>query len=104
MVDESAPKEEEPQALTEPNADAADKPTIPQPRPTAWVTGGGALTYARAAATPNADAEDLDPAPQEEASTDGGLDDDAATDSDSESDGDEAAWAMADGLAETSAS
>ena len=49
---------------------------------------------------PNADAEDLDPAPQEEASTDGGLDDDAATDSDSESDGDEAAWAAADGLTE----
>ena len=68
-----------------------------QPRPTAWVTGGGALTYARVATTSNADAEDLDPAPQEEASTDGGLDDDAATDSDSESDGDEGAWAAADG-------
>ena len=96
---------------TAPQAEA-----IPQPRPTAWVTGGGALTYARpvpvvdeasadaearsarAAASPNADDEDLDPAPQEEASTDGGLDDDAATDSDTDSDGDEAAWAAADGL------
>ena len=46
----------------------ADDPAA-QPRPTAWVTGGGALTYARAAATPNADAEDLDPAPQEEEPT-----------------------------------
>ena len=84
MVDESAPKEEEPQAPTE--------PTIPQPRPTAWVTGGGALRYARAAATPNAD-DDAD-------DSQGGLDDDAATstDSDTDSDGDENAWAAADGL------
>ena len=38
---------------------------MPQPRPTAWITGGGALTYARPVpdadeATPNADAEDAD--------------------------------------------
>ena len=88
---------------------------------TAWVTGGGALRYlrgrgtpphsARVAAAPNADAEDLDPAPQEEEpaadnddanESEGGLDDDAgtSTDSDTESDGDEAAWAAADGLTE----
>ena len=84
MVDESAPKEEEPQAPTE--------PTIPQPRPTAWVTGGGALRYARAAATPNAD-DDAD-------DSQGGLDDDAPTDTDTDSDGDENAWAAADGLTE----
>jgi hypothetical protein len=80
---------------------ADDAEVLQQPRPTAWITGGGALTYARVATTSNADAEDLDPAPQEEASTDGGLDDDAtSTDSDTESDGDEAAWAAADGLEE----
>ena len=94
MVDDSTSKEEQPEVTTESHADTA---AIPQPRPTAWITGGGALTYARAAASPNAD-DDLDPAPQEEASTDGGLDDAAATDSDSESDGDEGAWAAADGL------
>ena len=82
MVDESAPKEEEPQVPTE--------PTIPQPRPTAWVTGGGALRYARPVpdadeATPTAD-DDADDSP-------GGLED-----SDTDSDGDEAAWAAADGL------
>ena len=76
MADDAAPKvEEEPEAPAEPNADSADEPpheAMAQPRPTAWVTGGGAPTYARAAATPNANAEELDPAPQEEASTDGG--------------------------------
>ena len=66
-----------------------------QPRPTAWITGGGALTYARPVpdadeATPNADAEE---------DSQGGLDDDAPTsDSDTDSDGDEAAWAAADHL------
>ena len=66
---------------------------IPQPRPTAWVTGGGALRYARVAATPAADNDDAN-------ESEGGLDDDAATstDSDTDSDGDENAWAAADGL------
>ena len=57
---------------------------IPQPRPTAWVTGGGALTYARAAATPKADAEHAN-------ESEGGLDDDAATSTDSDTDSDEEA-------------
>ena len=104
MVDDATPRESNADADDEPARAASDPAAIPQPRPTAWVTGGGALTYARAAATPNAGATadesraGLDPAPQEEASTDGGLDADAATDSDSESDGDAAAWAAADGL------
>ena len=72
----------------------ADDPAA-QPRPTAWITGGGALTYARPVpdvdeATPNADDADDDN------ESEGGLDDDAATDSD----GDEGAWAAADGLEE----
>ena len=60
-----------------------------QPRPTAWVTGGGALRYARPVPTADDDAD-----------SQGGLDDDAATstDSDTDSDGDEGAWAAADGL------
>ena len=94
MADDAAPQAEAPEPTAEPNADAADEPArdIPQPRPTAWVTGGGALRYARAAATPNADDDDAD-------ECEGGLDDDAATeDSDTDSDGDEAAWAAADGL------
>ena len=67
MADESAPQAE----------------AIPQPRPTAWITGGGALTYARAVATPNADAEDLDSAPQEEEPT---ADDDANENDDHDDD------------------
>ena len=97
MADDPAPRESLADAADGSSRDAV----IPQPRPTAWLTGGGALTYARVAATPN-DAEDLDSAPQEVEPTtddDGGLDDDADTeDSDTESDGDEAAWAAADGL------
>ena len=101
MADDAAPQGEAPEPTEEPARDASDPMVLPQPRPTAWVTGGGALTYARATASPNADDKDLDPAPQEEASTDGGLDDDAPTsDSDTDSDGDEAAWAAADGLEE----
>ena len=75
--------------------DAAPQAETLQPRPTAWVTGGGALTYARPVpdadeATPTADDDDAN-------ESEGGLDDDAATsDSDTDSDGDEAAWAAAD--------
>ena len=44
MADESAPKEEGPEANTELHADAA---AMPQPRPTAWVTGDGHMTFVR---------------------------------------------------------
>ena len=60
MADDAPPQAEEPQASTEPNVDAADETTIPQPRPTAWVTGGGALTYARP--VPDADVASADAA------------------------------------------
>ena len=100
MTDDAAPQAEAPEPTAEPNADATDKPqrdTMPQPRPTAWVTGGGALTYAR----PVPDANEATPTAADDANeSEGGLDDDDATstDSDTESDGDEASWAAADGL------
>ena len=87
MVHDSTSKEEQPEATTESHADTA---AMPQPRPTAWVTGGGALRYAR----PVPDADETTPTADDDDAneSEGGLDDDDATttDSDTESDGDEA--------------